>query len=137
MTHKTHLSKWLEASGLSRAAFAQSIGSDKSNVTRWCNGSRVPTLVTARKIEEVTKGAVTVEDWGYRYPADAAKRGVDHLWIYVWEEGISVSELARRIPASPMSVRHWMAGKFRPQPEFIERINKLLDADFTADDFGA
>lgn len=57
------LRDWLQSNRITYEAFAAKIGADKSQVWRWANDERVPTLPQAAEIRAATDGAVTLEDW--------------------------------------------------------------------------
>lgn len=60
---ETVLSRWLDAEGVSREAFAEKIGILRTNLDRLCRGEREPRIELALKIEEATHGAVPVKAW--------------------------------------------------------------------------
>lgn len=57
------LEKWLKTKKLSGADLAEMLEVSQSAVSRWINGSRVPTIKYFQAIEKVTKGAVRPQDW--------------------------------------------------------------------------
>lgn len=57
------LSDWLRQSRLSHDEFADRIGCDRSSVTRYVHGNRMPRPEVLRRIAEVTGGAVTANDF--------------------------------------------------------------------------
>lgn len=66
LTHpakKMLLQKYLEQEGLTQRAFAIRAGIEQASVSRYVRGMRMPTAVTMRRIEQITRGAVTMEDF--------------------------------------------------------------------------
>jgi transcriptional regulator with XRE-family HTH domain len=57
------LSDWLELQRISDVAFARTLGVAQSTVLRLRRGHRRPSLALAEKIDAITKGAVTPNDW--------------------------------------------------------------------------
>lgn len=57
------LKNWLKNSGISYKIFAINIGIDQTTVYRWLNGERKPSMKTAKRIEEYTKGKVRMQSW--------------------------------------------------------------------------
>lgn len=55
--------EYLKANGLSRKAFGDQIGVERSIVARWALGDRQPPLAMVALIEKKTGGAVRLEDW--------------------------------------------------------------------------
>lgn len=60
MTHP--LKKWLRQKDLSGSEFCRLLDIDRSTLTRYFNGSRVPTKSLAVKIHEFTNGEVGLID---------------------------------------------------------------------------
>lgn len=65
------LEDWLDATRTRRNEFAGLIGVTPQTVTGYCDGSITPSLKRARKIEEVTRGEVTAQDFPIRDGAAA------------------------------------------------------------------
>lgn len=53
------LIEYLQTNGITYRAFGAQIGRDQAEVWRWANGRRVPPLLVANQIEQVTDGKVT------------------------------------------------------------------------------
>lgn len=69
------LSAYLESHGITASAFAETIGRDKSTVTRLSNGDRKPDPATMQAILEATDGAVTPNDFfGISAPVASAPK---------------------------------------------------------------
>lgn len=58
------LKKWMRENGLNQAALADRLGVTASNVSLWISKKRIPNRDGALRIEQLTKGAVSVESWG-------------------------------------------------------------------------
>jgi len=56
------LKEYLDSRNLSFAEFAELIGVSKSCISHYVNKKRNPSLYTALRIREVTKGKVSLED---------------------------------------------------------------------------
>tara|TARA_R110000737_G_scaffold16900_1_gene34247 strand:- start:165 stop:359 length:195 start_codon:yes stop_codon:yes gene_type:complete len=56
------LQKWLVKKKMSQAEFARLIGASGATVSRYINGSRVGMPQMMRRIVEVTKGQVSLDD---------------------------------------------------------------------------
>jgi 3,4-dihydroxy 2-butanone 4-phosphate synthase / GTP cyclohydrolase II len=57
------LSEYIEAKGIKRGEFAQSIGVTGGWITSLCDGTGWPSREVAEKIASVTDGAVTANDF--------------------------------------------------------------------------
>lgn len=57
------LSEWLRSQNMSHEEFAERIGRDRSAVTRYVNGTRMPRREVLEQIADVTDGAVTANDF--------------------------------------------------------------------------
>jgi transcriptional regulator with XRE-family HTH domain len=57
------LSDWLKQEGLTQEAFGKLLGSDQGHVSDLVRGKVRPRLESVAKIEHVTKGQVTAQDW--------------------------------------------------------------------------
>jgi DNA-binding transcriptional regulator YdaS (Cro superfamily) len=57
------LYQFLRTNHVTYQAFATQLGVCKSQVWRWANEQRTPTLKTALEIQRLTDGAVKPEDW--------------------------------------------------------------------------
>lgn len=57
------LADWLIEHGISQADFASRIESSQPTVSRYVTGLRMPRKDHLRKIREVTRGAVTADDF--------------------------------------------------------------------------
>ena len=65
---ETALSRWIDANmtgaeELPRAQFAKLANISRVHVDRLCHGARTPGLTLALKIERITLGAVSVQEW--------------------------------------------------------------------------
>jgi len=57
------LRKWLAEKNIRQADFAVMIGVRQSMVSQLASGKRQPSLELTLKIEQVTRGKVTLSDW--------------------------------------------------------------------------
>lgn len=57
------LATYLETNALSDAAFAETIGVDRTTVMRLRHRGQIPTVPIMKKIADVTEGAVTANDF--------------------------------------------------------------------------
>lgn len=57
------LSDYMDNKALTDAAFAEMVGRDRSQVTRWRRGQTRPDWAALARIEEATAGAVTAKDF--------------------------------------------------------------------------
>jgi transcriptional regulator with XRE-family HTH domain len=57
------LSRWVDASGLTRDEVAIRFDITRPHLDRLCRGDRRPSLALALKIERITDGAVPVAAW--------------------------------------------------------------------------
>lgn len=64
MTAPEKLRKWLNDGGRKVGWLAKSIPANRSTVHQWLNGNQVPKLLYRKALQEVTDGAIKVEDWG-------------------------------------------------------------------------
>jgi hypothetical protein len=62
------LSRWVDASGLTRDAAAGRFGITRQHLDRLCRADRRPSLLLALKIEGVTEGTVPVTAWSKTKP---------------------------------------------------------------------
>lgn len=58
-----NLKEYLQLSRLSQNELSSVLGFDKSIVSRWVNGDRLPSRESIKKIHHLTKGAVSWTDW--------------------------------------------------------------------------
>jgi len=57
------LKKWIiKTKGMSQREFAIKMNVGEAHLSRWLNGTNIPSLHNAMKIEKLTKGEVTAED---------------------------------------------------------------------------
>lgn len=57
------LGEWLKQEKMTQEAFGRLIGSDQGHVSDLVRNKVRPRLESVARIEQVTKGAVTVKDW--------------------------------------------------------------------------
>lgn len=57
------LKRWLAKERMTQYAFARLTGIDRSNVNRYCDGSRVPSFETVEVIAKYTNGEVMANDF--------------------------------------------------------------------------
>ena len=57
------LKEWLDKKGLTQDQFAVQCGFSKGAVAKWVSGERFPRLEAMQKIEKITDGSVTVQDF--------------------------------------------------------------------------
>ena len=57
------LSRWFEMSPITKLAFAEKVGVHRSQVYRWISGETRPDYEVARRIQDLTDGAVRLDDW--------------------------------------------------------------------------
>jgi transcriptional regulator with XRE-family HTH domain len=58
-----HLAEWLQKNGVSQDEFADRIKCDRTSVTRYVNGRRMPRREVLARIVAETSGAVTANDF--------------------------------------------------------------------------
>lgn len=58
-----HLKKWLKSNRMTIAEFADQAGYSSGAVAKWVQGERFPRIRAIKKIEEITDGSVTVQDF--------------------------------------------------------------------------
>lgn len=63
MTNAERLKKWLKSNKSSNTALALGIGVNPSQIGRYLTGAGRPKIPTAKRIEEVTEGAVPWAGW--------------------------------------------------------------------------
>ena len=57
------LKAWFDITPMTRTEFAEKLGVHFSQVYRWTNGDARPRWELARKIQDLTDGAVRLDDW--------------------------------------------------------------------------
>lgn len=57
------LASWLKAQQKTQAAFAEELGMSQPYVAQLCAGSKWPSRETVRRIQEVTRGMVSADDF--------------------------------------------------------------------------
>jgi transcriptional regulator with XRE-family HTH domain len=57
------LSAWLSETETRPAKLAKTLEVEQSTVSRWLNGSSIPTMDMMRRVAEATDGAVMPNDW--------------------------------------------------------------------------
>lgn len=135
-TNPIHLvPEYLARTKISRAAFAEMVGVDRSLVTRWSKGGRKPSLATALRIEGATGGEIPATAWGYSSGTTQDSVGVRALKEWRWAEGASINEAARRLGVAAMSLRRWEGGTLAPNRGSLSLINTILKASLTQSDF--
>jgi len=65
--------RWREALGLSQPEAAAKLGLSRSHLGNIETGTYVPSLSLAGKLEQMTEGAVTMQDWAYCYGLDGRR----------------------------------------------------------------
>lgn len=66
MSKKAHqkLSAWLAVEGRKKSWLASQVSVRPNAVTAWVNGKSIPIPALRERIEEVTNGAVSAQEWG-------------------------------------------------------------------------
>ncbi len=54
---------WFKSQGIKKSWFAQQLGVDSASISRWLSGKVKPHNAVRKRIEELTDGAVPMEDW--------------------------------------------------------------------------
>ena len=54
---------WFKKNGVRKNWFADQLGVDGASISRWLAGSTRPHRAVRKRIEELTNGAVTINDW--------------------------------------------------------------------------
>lgn len=63
-TNAVHLfDTWFKENGIRKGWFADQLGVDGASISRWLSGSTRPHRAVRKRIEELTSGAVTMDDW--------------------------------------------------------------------------
>lgn len=57
------LAQYIESNGITKVAFAKSIGTSRFYIHDLISGRRAPSVKMMLKIEEVTKGRIKAKDW--------------------------------------------------------------------------
>lgn len=60
---ETKLSRWIDAAGTTREAFATKLGVNRNYLDMLCRGARKPSLDLAVEIERITRGAIPASEW--------------------------------------------------------------------------
>lgn len=60
---ETRLSRWIDASGVSRDEVASKLEINRTHLDKICRGSRRPGLALALAIEKLTDGEIAAADW--------------------------------------------------------------------------
>lgn len=60
---ETKLSRWIDASGMTRDEAAEKLAINRTHLDMLCRGSRRPGLTLAVEIEKLTKGAIPAAEW--------------------------------------------------------------------------
>ena len=60
---ETKLSRWIDASGMTRDDAAEELAINRTHLDMLCRGSRRPGLTLAVAIEKLTKGAIPAAEW--------------------------------------------------------------------------
>jgi transcriptional regulator with XRE-family HTH domain len=60
---ETKLSRWIDASGMSRDDVAHELGVGRTYLDKLCRGQHLPGLEVAFRIEQLTGGAIAASDW--------------------------------------------------------------------------
>jgi transcriptional regulator with XRE-family HTH domain len=102
------------SSGVSQRHLAQRLGVAPSTVTRWKLGA-APRHHSARLLWELS-GRTPAELVESQHPLRRARVAA----------GLSVRELAVRVPSSPTAVSHWEAGRRRPGEKVRGRLAEIL-----------
>lgn len=58
------LGEWLQKKHITQQEFANRIGKSQTAVSKLVNGKIMPTVETAKRIRDETKGRVGLNDWG-------------------------------------------------------------------------
>ena len=57
------LIQWMRSTGISQNEMAKRTGIAQTTIGRWCNGSNLPSLEAAMRIEDFTFGNVRASSW--------------------------------------------------------------------------
>ena len=57
------LTKWREQRGMSKGDLATALGCNRSQIGRWESGLSQPSFAIIDKIDRLTDGEVTINDW--------------------------------------------------------------------------
>jgi transcriptional regulator with XRE-family HTH domain len=60
---ETNLSRWIDASGMTREEAAEKLGINRTHLDILCRGESRPGLALALAIETLTKGAIPPAEW--------------------------------------------------------------------------
>lgn len=60
---ETKLSRWIDASGMSRDEVALKLGVARTYLDKLCRGQHRAGLDVALRLEKLTRGAIPVSDW--------------------------------------------------------------------------
>lgn len=60
---ETHLSRWIDTSGVSRDDVARQLEINRTHLDKICRGSRRPGLALALAIEKLTAGEIPAAEW--------------------------------------------------------------------------
>jgi len=60
---ETSLSRWIDASGMTRDELAAELGIARTHLDKLCRAATRPSLLLAAEIEKLTRGAVRAAEW--------------------------------------------------------------------------
>jgi transcriptional regulator with XRE-family HTH domain len=60
---ETKLSRWIDASGMTRDDVAVKLGVSRTYLDKLCRGQHRPGLAMAFRIEKLTRGEIAASDW--------------------------------------------------------------------------
>lgn len=124
---------WLKNNNVSSKLFAKMVGVVPQTVSNWTTGKVLPHLTISKKIEEVTKGQVTIQDFSEpeeegvtlrskRKCVLARMRYKNPIYLYMKDNRLHGYEFAALVKISPAYVSRFINGNRTPNMDMIEII---------------
>lgn len=112
------LQDYLKQRNLTHEEFAELIGCDRTTVTRWLDGSRMPSARWAQMIEVRTEGKVKAKD--LRLPP--AKGNGQKLYGVIVTRGLTIQQAARLMSMSRNTLAAYIKDETKPSRMHLAKI---------------
>lgn len=126
------LEQWITLSGTTKADVAKKIGASRGSVTRWCKGERKPEPRFAYALLHLSLYQIQLSHWGYPVGETI---GVQVLWGWLFQNGLTITQGAKKMGFAPMTMRGWMTSGTVPSEKNLKKLSKFLECDFVQADF--
>ena len=112
------LNEYLKQRNLTHEEFAELIGCDRTTVTKWLDGSRMPSARWAQMIEVRTEGKVKAKE--LRLPP--SKGSGQKLYAVIVTRGLTIQQAARLMSMSRNTLAAYIKDHSKPSRMHLAKI---------------